>query len=326
MPRWVCYFLLILAAPAVAQDCTQTVPIRVVDRDTGAPIENLTREMVTARMGETALPISAPTRIHASRIIVLIDESGSMAGIAWPNSPFSHAQRDAVLAVEQTLGELMGKMPPGVSIEYGLFNNKWVFSDTFVSDPVELRKKIDEVTARFGKAPSGHTAIYDSLHEALKRFGSPQIGDSILLLTDGGDNSSKLTAQKLEQEFRAANARLLTVMVYELSVMSPQLETASRSIQDLVKKTGGSSLALNLDSPWWAEKENNLRTTQMVRRFWNEDVLSTDVIQVQVPGSLTKEARWTLSVNREADARLKHAVVIYPTRLGPCAVATASFH
>jgi hypothetical protein len=326
MPRWVCYCLLILAAPAVAQDCTQTVPVRIVDRYTGAPIEDLTREMVTARMGKTPLPISAPTRIRASRIIVLIDESGSMAGIASPNSPFSHAQRDAVLDVEQTLGELMGKMPPGVSIEYGLFNNKWVFSDTFVSDPVELRKNIDEVTARFGKAPSGHTAIYDSLHEALKRFGAPQIGDSILLLTDGGDNSSKLTAKKLEQAFRDANARLFTVMVNELPLTSPQLETASPSLQDLVKKTGGSFLAVNLDSPWWAEKENSLRNAQMVRRFWNERVLSTDVIRVQVPGTLTKEAKWTLSLNREADARLKHAVAIYPTRLGPCAVATARAH
>jgi len=40
MPRSAFYFLLMLAAPVVAQDCTQTVPIRVVDRDTGAPIED----------------------------------------------------------------------------------------------------------------------------------------------------------------------------------------------------------------------------------------------------------------------------------------------
>jgi len=322
MPRWIFYLLLILAARAVAQDCTQTVPVRVVDRDTGAPIEDLTREMVTARMGETPLAISAPTRIRASRIFVLIDESGSMEGA----KPFSR-QREALRSLKQTLSILMAQLPPGVSIQFGLFNEKWAFTDTFISDPRELQKAIAEVKARFGKGPYGHTAIYDSLHEALRRFGAPQLGDSILLLTDGDDNISKLGAKKLEQEFRAANARLLTLMVYQphviLDVIPEEEEFGRDAVQDLLEKTGGSTLGIDPKSPAWADPKNKLRTAEMVRRFWNERVLSTDVIQVQVPGTLTKEAKWTLSVNREADARLKHAVVIYPTRLSPCPVATA---
>ena len=325
MPGWAFCFVLILAAPAIAQDCSRTVAIRVVDRDTGAPVEPLTAETITARMGETTLPISAPTRIRANRIFVLIDESGSMAGAV----PFSD-QNQTLLAVKQTLGSLMGQLPPGVSVKYGLFSEKWVFTHTFISEPGELRKAMAQVTARFGKAPYGHTAIYDTLHEALKRFGAPQTGDSILLLTDGDDNSSKLGAKKLEQEFHAAKARLLTMMVYEphviLDVIPEKEEFGRESVQDLVEKTGGSTLAINPKSPEWAHPKNNLHIAEMVRRFWNEWVLSTDVIQVQVPGTLTKEARWTLSLNGEADARLKHAVVIYPTQLAPCAVATANAH
>jgi len=274
-------------------------------------------------MGETLLPISAPTRIRASRIIVLIDESGSMEGA----KPFSR-QREALRSLKQTLSILMAQLPPGVSIQFGLFNEKWAFTDTFISDPRELQKAIGEVKARFGKGPYGHTAIYDSLHEALRRFGAPQLGDSIVLLTDGDDNISKLGAKKLEQEFRAAKARLLTLMVYQphviLDVIPEEEEFGRDAVQDLVEKTGGSTLAINPGSPAWADPKNNMRTAEMVRRFWNERVLSTDVIQVQVPGTLTKEANWTLSVNRQADARLKHAVAIYPIRLSPCPVATAS--
>lgn len=62
-----------------------------------------------------------------------------------------------------------------------------------------MRKAMVDVTARFGNAPYGHTAIHDTLHETLKRFGAPQTGDSILLLTDGDDNSSKLGSKQLEQ-------------------------------------------------------------------------------------------------------------------------------
>ena len=319
MPRWVFYFLLILAAPAVAQDCTQTIPVRVVDTETAAPIEPLTAEMITAKMGETHLLISSPARIRAGRIIVLIDESESMAGAGLDH------RREAVRAVKLTLGELMTKLPPGVSIEYGLFKEKWVLSGTFLSDPAEVRKSIDEVTASFGKSPYGRTAIYDSLHEALRRLGPPQIGDSILLLTDGGDNSSKLTAKKLELEFHAGKARLLTMMLFGTQV-SPAEESGRDSVQELVLKTGGSTLAINPETPAWADPKSNLRTAEVVRRFWNERVLSTDVMQVQVPGTLTKEAKWKLTVNREVDARLKNAIVIYPTWLSPCPAATASAH
>jgi hypothetical protein len=284
--------------------------------------------MVTAWVGKTLLPISAPTRIRPSRVVVLIDESRSMAGTV-PPKPFSH-EREALRALKQTLSILMAQLPPGVSVEFGLFNEKSAFTDTFISEPGELQKAIAAVKARFGKGSYGHTAIYDSLYEALRRFGTPQTGDTILLLTDGGDNNSKLGANKLEQEFRTAKTRLLAMMVYEphviLDVMPEDEQFGRNSVQNLVEKTGGYTLAIDPKSPAWADPRNVLRTSEMVRHFWNDWVLSTDIIQIQVPGTLTKEANWTLSVNREVDARLKHAVVIYPTRLSPCPVVNASAH
>jgi hypothetical protein len=311
------YFLVIVAIPVLAQDCTQTVPVRVVDRETAVPIEPLTAGIFTASMEKTSLPVSSPAHIVAGRIIVLIDESGSMAGRGASSSPFTHRQREAILAVKQTLKELMAKLPPGVSAEYGLLNNKLVLSETFVSSPGEVRKAIDEVTARFGRAPIGTTSIYDSLHEALKRFGEPQAGDSIVLLTDGLDNRSKLSEKELEQEFRAAKARLLTIMVD--APYNDASEEAPRPVQQLVARTGGSTLPINPEGPSWVGL-----ATATLRRFWNERVLTTDVIQVQVPGILKKEAKWKLMVNPEADARLRHAVVIYPDRLAPCPVKTAT--
>ncbi len=323
MPRRLFYFLLFLAASAAGQDCTQTVPVRVVDRNTGAPIEPLTADMVTARMGQTSLPISAQARLRAGRIVVLIDESGSMNHIE--SSPSSSYQKYALGTVKQTLSNLMTALPPGVSVEYGQFSDRSALGSTFVSAPEEVRKSIDEVIARFGKSGYGPTAMRDALHEALMHFGTAQPGDTVLLLTDGVDSQSKLAAKTLQQEFRAAHARLLTMLVSGSSE-TPEEVGSRGSLQDLVEKTGGASLAIDIGNPSWANKKENPRNVETVRRFWTEWVLSTDVLQVQVPGTLTKETKWTLSVNRAADARLKHAVVIYPTRLSPCAVPTVSAH
>src|SRR5262249_10120743 len=195
---------------SISQDCTQTVPIDVIDRDTGAPIVPLTAEALRANTGDTPLPVITLDRIRTSRIIVLIDESGSMGE---DGRPGIH-QTQALRPIKQALSDLMEELPPGVSVEYGLFNDKWLFSEAFVSDPKELRKRIDDVTSRFARIGHGKTALFDSLHQALLNLGTPQLTDTILLLTDGGDNSSQRTAKQLEHEFRVAGARLLTMMVY----------------------------------------------------------------------------------------------------------------
>jgi hypothetical protein len=314
MPRWVFCFLLILAVPVVAQDCTQIVPILLADRDTGARIEALSAATFTAKIGAVPLQISGTARILASRIVVLIDESGSM-----DEKGSSTNKGHTISAAKRTLSDLFTALPPGVSVEYGLFNEKSVFSGAFANNPEELRRNIEETTTRFGRRGYGKTAMLDALHEALLRFGTPQRGDSILLFSDGGDNRSKIAQKQLENDFRAAHVRLLTMMVYESGV-TPEEVAGPELLEELRAKTGGSSLAIGAI---WVDQKT---TVAMIRRFWNERVLTTDLIQVQVPGAFTSETKWKLTVNREADPRLKRAIVLYPDRLSPCSPTTASAH
>jgi hypothetical protein len=303
----------------VGQDCTQAIPIDVLDRDTGASIVPLTAEALRAKTGDTALPVIALNRIRTSRIIVLIDESGSMGG---SESPEIHLDQ-ALRPIKQTLSELMEDLPPGVSIGYGLFNDKWLFSDGFVSDPNELRRRVEDVTLRFGKMGHGKTALYDSLHEALLNLGTPQLTDTILLLTDGGDNSSQRSAKQLEHEFRVAGARLLTMIVYLSQVhgaLSPSEIDQRDSVQALVSNTGGSSLAVNGARRYWIDKKASAAYVQLVRYFWQHQVLARYTAYVQVPAALRNEQKWKLWLNSDADPRLKHGVVVYPNRLSPCPV------
>jgi len=249
-----------------------------------------------------------------------VDVSGSMGEM----TDIPSYQGPALRSIKQTLSDLMGELPSGASVEYGLFSTKWAFSEAFVSDPKELEKSVEALTARFGKTGFGHTALFDALHEALMRFGTPQPGDSILLLTDGGDNSSKLTARKLEREFHAANTRLLTLLVLQ---RGREFEReAVEQVQDLVAKTGGSSLSIYTTDDSWLGKKGFGENVQVLRRFWNDKILFGYVARVQVPVSFKDDRKWTLSLNREADPRLKHAVPTYPDHLSPCPVTTAAAH
>jgi hypothetical protein len=309
----------VFVAPAVARDCTQVVPIDIFDRDTGRSIVPLTAVALAAKSGEVRLPIVGLDRTRTGRLIVLIDESGSMSESA--SSLFSY-QGEALRLIKQTLRDLMAELPPGVSVEYGLFNETWVFSEGFISDPKELRKSVDEVTARFGKKGYGKTALYDSVYEALTRFQTPQPGDSILLLTDGGDNRSKLPPKKLERELRVARVRLLTMF----KVGSVLEEEGPNWVQEFSASTGGAFLAIDSASTSWTDKKAVAKNAQVLRNFWNDKVLAGYVVHVQVPATFKNETKWKLLVNREADLRLKHAVVTYPDRLSPCPVTTATVH
>jgi hypothetical protein len=322
MPRLAWLLLAVFATPAAAQDCTQAVPISVFDSLTGRPIVPLTAVALRAKSGEVPLPIVGLDRTPTRRLIVLIDESGSMSESRDPLvSPY---QGQALHLIKQTLKDLMAELPPGVAVEYGLFNETWVFSEGFISDPKELRKSIDEVAARFGKKGYGRTALYDSLHEALTRFQSPQPGDSILLLTDGGDNRSKLSPNKLEHEFRAANVRLFTMFnMFQLG--SPLEEEGRTWVRELSASTGGALLGIDSTSYSWADKKTASKNAQGLRSFWNDNLLAGYIVHVQLPATFKNETKWKLSVNREADSRLKHAVVTYPDRLVPCPL-TASAH
>src|SRR5262249_44495418 len=160
-------------------------------------------------------------------------------------------------------------LPPGLSIQYGIFNDKWIFSELFISDSKELGQRIEEVNARFGPRGQGHTALYDALHEALSRFHDSQPGDAILLITDGGENSSKLSANKLEREFRDANVRLLTILVQS---PSPLGEYRPDWMQQLSQNTAGDSLRIDTASSSWEDRKGLLENARVLRNFWIDRV------------------------------------------------------
>jgi hypothetical protein len=140
------------------------------------------------------------------------------------------------------------------------------------------------------------------------------------LLTDGEDNRSKRSANELEVELRVAGARLVTIMVYRpgASVVLQAENEQRDSVQALVGSTGGSSLAVDSINRSWMDQKTSAANVQMVRYFWEHEVLARYVAHIQVPATLRSEKKWTLSLTPDADPRLKRAAVVYPHRLSPC--------
>ena len=102
---------------------------------------------------------------------------------------------------------------------------------TFTSDPGELR---DVLTTSL--AARGRTAFHDALAEAVERVGRGRFERKVLIiLSDGGDNASKLTFDQAFDKVLASN-----VVIYSIALVDPlALDRNPKALRHLTDGTGG---------------------------------------------------------------------------------------
>src|ERR1051326_3140238 len=97
---------LALAQPMFAGDCTRTLTINVLDQKTGMSVA-VDPAALRARVGEVEFSITRLEKVQHRRVLVLVDESTSMAH----NNGSGTFQKDALDAVDETLGKLLEELP-----------------------------------------------------------------------------------------------------------------------------------------------------------------------------------------------------------------------
>lgn len=308
------------AAVAAAEDCEQILPFNALDQKTGNIVASLRPELLQARLGGLAVRITGIAPVERRRVLVLVDKSGSMA----PKNGVGSHQKETLEVTENTLTELLKELPHGVSVAYGFFNDKTVFTEGFFRDPKELQQAVAATREKLPKPDQGGTALFDALHQAILRFETPQPGDVIVLLSDGGENRSRLTEREFEKEMRRSGVRLALLFLNQHS--TDYAEPFVQTIISLAEDTGGAISSLDISDRSWANKKEVAANREAIRKFWTTEVLGGYTLQVQVPGSLKKPRKWKVQANVEGDPRLKHATLQYPEKLNPCPVNTAAAH
>jgi Ca-activated chloride channel family protein len=169
-------------------------------------------------------------------LAVLVDVSGSM-GMA------SHLS-----AARQTLDMLLQRLRPGMD-EVALFSFDRVLTEHqgFTTDAVVIRAAAARLT------PFGITSLYDAIAETAARVEARQFKRrAILVLTDGVDNASRLTAPEV-----SGIASATDVPVYVLAVLSPidhdavartgdPTSTPTGQLTNLAYWTGGNAFVVSV--------------------------------------------------------------------------------
>jgi hypothetical protein len=230
--------------PARAGDCSDaSIWLSAFDKsgavETGLKAEDLRFEVG----GKPTQALSFSLDAHPRRILVMVDTSGSMSA-----SP-GEGKLGSVLTVA---GVAAAALPPDTAALLLTFGDKLVPE----SDDFETRQQVGQrVLDLSNRTARGRTALLDSIDQGLRLFGDPQFGDSIYLVSDGGDNHSRTSYSKLQEKLILRGVRVFVFLVPTRMVSEEEVR-AAESTNDLARSTGGSLIDIPLGS--WKDERAQL--------------------------------------------------------------------
>lgn len=286
-----------LANPPGAPDSClrRSIPVSFVKNvETPPPLR--VQDLQVAVKGDQAAIISVVQEKHTPRVILLMDTSGSMRSLP----PEGHGWGFGV----QTAKFAADAIPPGASVAFGTFSEQLQLSE--FHDGTSFAQQVFALGKR---RPDHTTALFDAVSDASSLFKTPQFGDAIYVVTDGGDNRSSISLSRLEDKLVARGVRVFVFLVNaKPPFRTPEERQGLDDMEDLAQNTGGGLIAL-VSKEWFTQPEAAL-TAKSIR----DQVASPYRMELQLTSPLSKPAKLSVNFPREPRAY----TIVYPRRLEPC--------
>ena len=279
-------FLLCLCSTlAVCQECTSYVLVNAFDEKEKVPVSllNFSPQDFDARLEKSQVPVVGIKPVEHNRILFLLDMSGSSKGSDTAGIV------DAVVAMAK-------QAPEGQPIAFGVFAERALFTSGFFPSAQQRNPGIDEIVSHAGSLGKS-AAFFDVLHEALMQFGQHQPGDTIFLIAEGMDRTSKLSYEDLEKEFSAKGTRLLVGIRSGRSAFP--LIARGISLANLAATTGGGAVGMN-------------------GLGWPNITSSGYLVAINLPPDMNKPKSWKPKLRDSTKATFGKPTLIYPQHLAPC--------
>jgi hypothetical protein len=298
MVRAVFFLLAISASTVLAQNCTTYVVVEPFDTKTTHGIDNLKTDNFEAKAGGDSLAIVSATQNFNSRVLVLVETRGTS----------EDAGRKVLLL--NAAAAAARKEPAGRPIAFGVFAEEAFIMKDFLEDRQKRSAAIDEILTQAVQLPGKAPAVFDSLHQALAAFGPHQRGDTIVLLSDFHDHSSKRNPDDLTKEFMASGTRLVVFFHdgYKAGALDHRryIRDENRALKVLSSRTGG------MYAPY--------SSARALEFAWAGYMLG-----IQIPAAWNKPKDWKLQIRDSNGKTDKDVFFALPWKLPPCnTVATAA--
>jgi len=234
------------------------------------------------------------------RIIMMVDTSGSMHA-----SP----QRRGWGIALRTAAFAFNSVPSNASVALLTFGDRLRGQTDGFQDRPKVASKVLDLAKQ---EPQGQTALFDSIDQALSLFQAPQLGDAIYLVTDGGDNKSKVSPKTLREELIAHGVRVFVFLVPIEEPLTVEEREGPSLVGDLAAYTGGYVVRISwheigADEQAWAQRAATKISGQVQSMYQMElDISSVGSSKGRVKAGFAGRKRG-------------NDTLAYPRQLVPCA-------
>jgi hypothetical protein len=254
--------------------------------------------------GEPVKILAARPNTRPPRVVVLLDLSGSM-------NRSNHKLDTAQFLAEDIIA---ASLTPRVALV--LFSDRPL--DVVGFD--HAAKAIQQKLANLGDG-QGSTALFSSLMYSAGLFQSPESGDTIYAITDGGDSGSGLREKDVEQKFLSQGIRLFSFVV---SSSRPPLITEMErqhgysDLRRLAEVSGGSILNAEYDP--YEHKSGELEAS--LKRGYDK-MKSFYTLDMELPVKLYKDEQWRLDIVDGHGKRRNDIETMHPAYFVSCHQSSA---
>ena len=123
------------------------------------------------------------------------------------------------------------------------FNDRPELTLPFTSDPAQIQNRLTFLQSK------GSTALLDGVYMAMNEMKKARNGrKAILIISDGGDNSSRYTESEVKNFVREADVQIYAIGIYEAAgarSRTPEELSGPGLLADITESTGGKHFAVD---------------------------------------------------------------------------------
>lgn len=300
----------------------RTVIVGIVT-DKGQLVNGLEKQNFRARLGKQDVPIvSVRYEPVPHRIVLLLDVSSSM---------------DPDREVETWVAEkLLLWTSPWNPVAVLAFSNSIDTEIPFSTDRAAARAEIAKLKCPpqpIKHPPPRMTALLDALDRALEILQPAQPGDAIVLITDGGENRSKLRERQVKKIFGPSGQRIFTVLLWAAENPERRYMQGSEgpyTVASLSEDSGGRLAMIDMKPVHLLFGKNSAKHPEQAESARQaalapvmvaaREINSFYRLEIELPAPIDKPRGWKLEVIDPATGRGDHHLLVdYPLRLYPIA-------
>ena len=153
----------------------------------------------------------------------------------------------------------------------------------------------------------GVTALRDAIFEAGRLLEPAREGDAVVVVSDGGDNHSKVSHDLLQNTFLSQGLRIFSVRFSDREFTTEESKFGAEEFGSLAETTGGSVRDIG-----------DLRSFGSIAADFATEIANYNVLHIVLQEPPRKAASLQLELMDPSGQKRKNLDLIFPQKLLPC--------